>query len=284
MYMEKGYQVIAYTDHGKLIPHNDLTDENFLAINGLEIGYGEYPKGDERYNIRRNCDIGMLAPDPGISTHLPHKKGFYATETILETMKLYRDAGYFVIYNHPAWSMERYRDYAPYVDMHAMEIFNYGSYTSGFDERNAHVYDDMLIDGKRIFCIAADDNHNKIGRPDSFGGFTVIKAERLDYKSIMDALFAGRFYASQGPEIKELYVDDEDVFHVVTSPAVRIAISSPTKTCFAAYDVEETGALVTSAKMKIQPHQRYLRVTVTDAAGKQAFSNAYFVDDLLRKE
>ena len=224
----------------------------------------------------------MLAPDPTITTNLPYTRGFYNTETILETMKLYRDAGYFVIHNHPAWSLEQYQDYKPYVDMHAMEIFNYGSYTCGFDEINAHVYDDMLIDGKRIFCVATDDNHNKLGRPDSFGGFTVIKAERLDYKSVMDALFAGHFYASQGPEIKELYVDEDDVFHVLTSPAVRIAITTPTKTCAAAYDNGETGALVTEASIKLQPYMRYVRVTVTDTSGKNAFSNAYFVDDLLK--
>lgn len=284
MYMEKGYQIIAYTDHGTLRPHNDLTDDSFLAINGLKIGYGEYPKDDVRYSIRRNCDIGMLAPDPTITTHLPYTRGFYNTETILETMKLYRDAGYFVIHNHPAWSMERHQDYKPYVDMHAMEIFNYGSYTCGFDEINAHVYDDMLLDGKRVFCVATDDNHNKLGRPDSFGGFTVIKAERLEYKCIMDALFAGHFYASQGPEIKELYVDEEDVFHVVTSPAVRIAITTPTKTCACAYDTEGTGAMVTEAKLKLEPYLKYLRVTVTDAQGKHAYSNAYFVDELLKKD
>lgn len=282
MYMEKGYQIIAYTDHNRLIPHNDLTDGDFLAINGLEIGYGEFPKEDQRYTVRRNCDIGMLAPNPSITTHLPHQTGFYNTQTTLETMKLYREAGFFVIYNHPAWSMERFCDYAPYVDMHAMEIFNYGSYTSGFDECNAHVYDDMLLSGKRIFCIATDDNHNKVGRPDSFGGFTMIKAERLDYSTILDALFAGHFYASQGPEIKSLYVDEEDVLHVVTSPAVRIAITTPTKICTAAYDTEQTGTLVTEAQMKLLPYLRYFRVTVTDAAGKHAYSNAYFVDEILR--
>lgn len=282
MYMKKGYQIIAYTDHVYMTPHNDLTDADFLAINGLEIGYGEFPKDDPRYTIRRNCDIGMLAPNPEITEHLPYTQGFYNTQTILETMKNYREAGYFVIYNHPAWSMERYEDYKPYVDMHAMEIFNYDSYLCGFDECNAHVYDDMLRDGKRIFCVATDDNHNKLGRPDSFGGFTMIKAPKLDYSSIMEALFAGHFYASQGPEIKEIYVDDENVFHVETSPAVRIAITSPTKICAATYDAEGTGELVTSASVKLKPSMNYVRVTVTDAAGKHAYSNAYFIDEILK--
>ena len=31
-YMQKGYQIVAYTDHRVVIPHNDLAEENFLPI------------------------------------------------------------------------------------------------------------------------------------------------------------------------------------------------------------------------------------------------------------
>ena len=37
IYKEKGYFVVAFTDHEVFVPHNDLTDENFLAINSYEI-------------------------------------------------------------------------------------------------------------------------------------------------------------------------------------------------------------------------------------------------------
>ena len=32
-YMAEGYSVIAYTDHDVMIPHPELCDENFLALN-----------------------------------------------------------------------------------------------------------------------------------------------------------------------------------------------------------------------------------------------------------
>ena len=83
-------------------------------------------------------------------------------------------------------------------------------------------------------------------------------------------------------EIKELYVDEENVLHVETSPAVRIAITSPTKLCTAAYDTEGTGEPVTKASLKLESCMKYVRVTVTDAQGKQAYSNAYFVDEILK--
>ena len=40
-YMEKGYSIIAYTDHDVLIPHYELNDENFLALNGVELEFDE---------------------------------------------------------------------------------------------------------------------------------------------------------------------------------------------------------------------------------------------------
>lgn len=281
MYMEKGYSVIAYTDHGKLYPQNHLTDENFVALNGLEVGLAEYKKGDWRYNIRKNCDIGLIAADPEFRGSLGHEKHNmrYSPEVVNDIMRTYQNAGFFVIHNHPAWSLEYYPDYIQYKYMNATEIVNYGSYVGGFSEHNEHVYDDMLISGKRIFCVATDDNHNKIGRPDSFGGFTVIKAEKLDYASIIDALFAGNFYASEGPEIRELYVDDENVLHVKTSPAVRISFTTPTKICAAANS--NGGEPVTELSIKLEPVLKYVRVVVTDEHGKNAYSNAYFIDDLL---
>lgn len=282
MYTERGYSIIAYTDHNALCPQNHLTDEHFLALNGLEVGLGEFPKGDPRYDIRRNCDIGLIAPDPLFRGSLGHQQytGQYNPVAVNAIMKTYREAGFFVIHNHPGWSMERYCNYSQYLHMHATEIVNYGSYTCGFSEHNEHVYDDMLMDGRRIFCVATDDNHNKLARPDSFGAFTMIKAERLEYASVMEALFAGNFYASEGPRILELYVDDDNVLHAVTSPAVRISVNTPMKQRKCVYS--QNGETVTEVSWKLEPNFRYIRLVVTDAQGKCAYSNAYFMDEILK--
>ena len=31
-YLNKGYSIVAFSDHELMIPHNELSDENFLAI------------------------------------------------------------------------------------------------------------------------------------------------------------------------------------------------------------------------------------------------------------
>lgn len=103
-------------------------------------------------------------------------------------MRIGRENGFFVTYNHPCWSMEDFRNYGGYENMHAMEICNYGCVNAGYAEYVPQVYDELLRQGKRIYCIATDDNHDvhPAGDPrnDSFGGFTMIKAEKLDYTAI----------------------------------------------------------------------------------------------------
>lgn len=42
----------------------------------------------------------------------------------------------------------------------------------------------------------------------------------------------------------------------------------------------EGGTPLTSASFEIKPNQKYFRITVTDASGKHACTNAYFVDEL----
>ena len=196
-------------------------------------------------------------------------------------MKKGRDHGFFVTYNHPSWSLENYNDYTNYNYMNAMEICNYSASNAGFEDYVPTIYDDMLRAGKRIYCIGADDNHN-YGDPnspyyDAFGAFTVIKAEKLEYRTITKALEAGHFYASQGPEIKELWYEDGEI-HIKCSPAERIVFNCGTRHTKSV--IAENGRLVDYASFKIPETAIYVRATVTDTKGKHANTNAYFIDEL----
>ena len=140
----------------------------------------------------------------------------------------------------------------------------------------------MLRTGHKIFAIAADDNHNAHpdGSPksDSFGGFTVIKAEKLEYRTITKALEDGHFYASTGPEIYELWYEDGKV-HIRCSDAVKITMNTGVRHAGVAYP--GNGDFVNEAEFKIDPEWIYFRLTVTDASGKQAWTSAYFIADLM---
>lgn len=301
-YMAHGYSAIAFTDHNVFLLHNELTDENFVALNGFELDVnqaGAYAPTNKCCHI---CYVA-LSPDTeqivcwhrekfvGNSSKahrplvkfddsLPDYERVYTPECISDMMQKGREGGFFVTYNHPAWSMEDYGDYMHYEGMHAMEISNYGCEVEGYPEYNPHVYDDMLRAGKRIYCVSTDDNHN--GRPkdhpqyDSFGGWVCVKADSLTYKNITDSLLNGNFYASRGPEIQELWLED-DVVHISCSPAAKIEMVTGIRK--ARSIIAPAGESLCEAEFKVEPHYGYIRITVTDEHGKTADTNAYFLNE-----
>ena len=200
-------------------------------------------------------------------------------------IKIGRDEGFFVTYNHPEWSREMYPQYTSYHGMNAMEIRNYGCVIDGYDADDSMQYDDMLRNGERIFCIATDDNHNTYpegtSKCDSFGGFTVIKAENLEYRSITSALEAGNFYASAGPQIYSLQYDTESgMIHIEFSPAARAVLSCDIRHTSVRYS--DGDGTIESADFLLPTDAGYFRITVSDSLGKCAYTNAYFVADVLK--
>lgn len=296
VYTANGYSVVAYTDHDVLIPHPELADEKFLPLNAYEVEINEHsPKKPGS----KTCHICLIAIEPdNVKQVCYHRSKYvfgnavnyinqvkydenepdyereYTGECISDIMKKGRDNGFFVTYNHPTWSRERYDDYIRYDNMHAMEVHNSECEVLGHFEYNEKEYDDMLCSGKRIYCIATDDTHSKRS---CFGGFTMIKAEKLEYKAITSALLDGNFYASQGPEIHSLWFED-GIVHIDCSDVKSIRFNTGTRT---AKKIEnDDGMLLNTAEFEVKPDDIYIRVTITDTNGKHAYTNAYFIDDL----
>ena len=296
-YKSLGYSVVAYTDHDVLIPHDDLNDPDFLALHGLEIEIDE-PRPNTDFKYLKTCHFCLIAIDPdNLTQPMWHREKFvpkcslayrdkvkfdesepdyervYSADGISEMMRIGRERGFFVTYNHPTWSLEEYPQYTSYKGMHAMEMFNGACIFDGYDDYNPRVYDDILRSGNRILCIGADDNHSPshVGR-----AYTVIKAPSLQYRDITAALVNGDFYASEGPEIKELCLEDGTV-HIKTSAAQYINISCGIRRSRAV--VAPDGDTVTEASFALPDGADYFRLTVIAPDGKRACTNAYFVDE-----
>ena len=302
LYKAQGYSVFAYTDHDIFLQHNDLTDDTFLALNGYEM---EVNQRKANVTLASGCGktfhMCLIALDPDKVTpvcwhrekylfrnavnhraevqndeSLPDYERVYSGEGISEMMTLGRENGFFVTYNHPMWSTEDYTDYTAYNGMHAMEIVNFECVVNGFADHNERVYDDMLYVGKRIYCVATDDCHGLKGM---FGGATVIMADKLEYKAVTDALLKGNFYATEGPSINALYIEDGKLV-VESSAAAHIRLNTGTR--YAKQVFNTNGTPVTRAVFDLPTDNGlyYFRVTVTDMGGKCAYSNAYFMDEL----
>ncbi|MBQ3151736.1 MAG: CehA/McbA family metallohydrolase [Clostridia bacterium] len=304
-YRKEGYSIIAFTDHNVMIPHHDLSDDNFLALTGYEIDLCEdysvvgFPKV-------KACHLCLISLEKDKQQQIcwhrtdylqsnavnyrdkvcfdetePDFVRVYGPECINEIIRRGREANFFVTYNHPKWSMESLEQYKYYKNMNAVEIYNNMSFIEGRDEYNPDVYDDLLRDGKRIYCIATDDTHSfhPFGSPynDSFGGFTMIQAECLTYESVAESLKNGNFYASTGPLIYDLSFNDGKV-SIECSDSKVISLTTGIRTVQTVR--AEKDKSVSKAVFDVGKGDVYFRITVTDEHGKYANTNAYFIDEL----
>ncbi len=296
-YKNNGYSVVAYTDHNILADHSDLADENFLPLLAIEADITE----PEFCSPRKTCHLCMISLEPTNKQILWNRNGryrhgrscltleeinaklpedfkdytrFYSAKGVQDAIKIAKENGYFVTYNHPTWSQESYNDYVHYDGIDAMEVVNGACVVMGYDEYNIHAYDDLLRTGHKILCIAADDNHNI---RHCCVGATVIKADKLEYRTVTKAIEDGNFYATTGPEIHELWFEDGKL-HVKCSDAKKITLNTGIRRAGAVYPAE--GELLNEAVFTVNPDDVYIRVTVKDANGECAYTNAYFTSEL----
>ena len=308
IYKAQGYSIVAYTDHDIMIDHDDLRDESFLPLLGYEMEVTEQlPYGTEPFMIKRTCHMCLIAKDretakqvcwhrskylfanaknyidqAKFDEEIPDYNRIYSHWGINDIIAKAKEGNFFITYNHPKWSMEGYPEYSGYDGMDAMEMFNGGCLNAGYNDYNPEVYDDLLRQGKRLYCIGADDNHGSKQEErkywDFFRAYTVIKADKLEYGAIIDALDNGNFYASEGPEIKELYFEDGKV-HIKCSDAAQISLTTGIRK--SGIVKAKNGVPVNEAVFPIDENYVYFRLTVTDMNGMHATTNAYFLDEIM---
>ena len=299
LYKSSGYSILAIADHNHLISHEELCDEDFLMLPAVEYDIAEnlslpgcmkkvyhfnfYP--EDPHNLAMPCYNskkvyhGITAPKQAQQyVGDPNYEREYSK--VNEVVAAYCENGFIAMLNHPTWSLHTAKDYE-FLDLSrffAMEIYNHGMFqTEGYYEINTHLYDTLLRRGHKLFCTATDDNHNfRLPREDaSCGGFVMIKAPELTHRAIINALKAGNFYASMGPEIRELYIEN-NILHVKTSPAAKIVLSTGYRCMKVAYPTSPHAGLSEASFDLSSIHPGYVRVTVTDERGHMAWSQPYY--------
>ncbi|MCQ2429570.1 MAG: PHP domain-containing protein [Clostridia bacterium] len=299
VYKAHGYSVLAITDHERTCDHSALSDPGFLMLTGYEM----YIRPGNRYDefgqeIHMNLfardphNVGMINYNPDVARYTPPEEKErvtllgrqeprqYSAGYINRTIETAKQNGYIVAYNHPYWSHEDIRDVISYRGFFSMEMCNYSSWVENLLEYNGQLYDELLREGVRIACHSADDNHNHAPfdspRNDSFGGFTFILAEELNYDSVFRALEEQRFYSSMGPEILSLTVDGNTV-RVKTSPVNRIFMYCGRKS--PRMVLSEDGSDVTEAEFKIPERADHFRISAVDSRMRFADTRGYFRDE-----
>ena len=297
LYKEKGYQILAYTDHEVLVPHPELNDEDFLAMTGYEAQiYGdmELPKKLRRVSHlnfyprdQRECTMPFFnlddvlrldkCPDLSRAVYLGNGKDekVYSAAGLNALIEKARAHGFIASYNHPTWSKEDASVYTGLRGLFAMEIYNHGAELSGHDCYCPYIYEEMLRSGQRLGCIATDDTHE---RADLFGGFTYVYADALTQEAVTDALERGDFYASRGPIIHTLFYED-GTFYIECSAAKEIRISSTGRRDAKLSVKRSASADITAADFPLSELDHSVRFTVIDKDGNTANTRGYLREE-----
>jgi len=297
-YKAQGYQIMAFTDHEICVDHQDLCDDNFLAITAYEIATTDMNDPE-----RRTYHMNLFSKDPHNTkqvffhpTHLgkrqhqlelvvcdEHRTREYSTECMNEVIAAANEAGFLVCYNHPSWSLQNYSDYIGLKGLWGVEVANGICLRKGYEDFQPHVFDDLLKAGNRIFPVGADDIHSE---EHAFIAFVMIASPSLGYSDVMNALEKGDFYASTGPEIHSLTLE-EGILSIRCSDAVQVRVCTQGRRRYVTDCLVNEGP-VTSADFDIERWYRdtadrenaFFRVVVTDDHGHAAYTRAFFRDEV----
>ncbi len=276
IYEEKGYGVVAFSDHNRLLPHPELRSDGFVPLTATEIDVN----GPEE----RTYHLNFFSADPD-RTEFPEIDRIYGVDGVNEIIRRGNEAGFLCQYNHPRWSLQTPEDFTGLRGLWGFEVFNTGCEVSMCDGWGDYEYEVMCRDGKELpVAVATDDNHNwpvepgDAGDPydDSFMGWTTIIAPELSYSAVIDAMKKGNCYATTGPEITGLYVENEKL-HVECTPAKAIFIRFERRRS----DYRRSnGRDITGAEFDVSGDYRFFRLEIHDGEGNKAMTRAYSRDEI----
>lgn len=249
-YRERGYAVLAITDHNYTTDVAGLSDSDFLVLGGLET-HPDCP-GCEPYHF--------------VCLNVPH--GFDCSEggDPNERLRMVREAGGEVILAHPYWCGHNINHLLAIDGVVALEVYNSTCTKIGKGLSSVH-WDDLLDAGSILPAVAVDDVHR--GR-DKFMGWTMLKAESLSTEQVMAALRTGCYYSSCGPVIEDFRVVDGQAM-VRCSPAAEVHfIAQRANGCSFFAD---GGEPITSLEKQVGSGWKYVRVEIVDRRGNRAWTN-----------
>jgi hypothetical protein len=268
-YREAGYDFICLSDHfeeeygWRITDTRPLRDENFTTIVGAELSSVPWDQRDCYWVTAAGLPVDFAAPPPD------DHAGAIARA---------REAGAFVVMLHPGLNNLPLAaaDGLPALEaVHAVEVYNHNSAMAATPDgaNGAYMLDGLLERGHRLLVNAGDDAH--FGHPkDRFGGWVEVHCDRFDPEALLGSMKAGRYYSTQGPELRELLVDG-DRLRVETSEVYAISLTGGGDRWQSGQERTSTdGEPVIEAGFDLTPFRgSYCRVTAVDGSGRRAWSN-----------
>jgi len=276
-YQAEGYDFISLTDHFVGLFDYPITDASefhnahFTTIMGAELHTGTMENG----HLWHLLGIGL--PADFTPPNAPNFRPVKGSESGADMAQRARDAGAFIVIAHPHWSGLTEADARAIPAAHAVEIYNHGCVVDNDRGEGFLTLEHLLNEGRRLNLAATDDAH--FNTPDHFGGWVMVKAQQNTPQALLEALKAGEYYCSTGPQINNIQILHDTV--VVDCSSVSTIIVQGDGTSMATLHGEN----MTTGKLsrKRLAGSKWLRITIIDRAGKRAWSNPVWVEDLGEK-
>jgi hypothetical protein len=247
VYRENSYNFLFITDHNKITDSQSKYND-FLVIKGAE------------YNKNSFHILGLDLDKNFITENLSPQ----------EIINRINELGGFAIVCHPYWSGITSENIISLRDFIGIEVFNYScEIEKGKGYSNVH-YDEVLQNGREVFCFAVDDAHSE---KDLYGSFIMVKAKSLNRKEICSSIKNGFFYSSTGVIINDLNCE-EGIIKISFSPSIAVD--------FIGYGplgarIHKNGNEFDYAEYKIKGTEKYIRIEITDKKNKKAWLNPLFL-------
>lgn len=255
VYRSLGYDFLALTDHRLLSPAAQ-TKEGMLLLSGTEM---DYSLAGEVVHI---IGIGMS------EEYSRSQSSRLGPQECIDGMRHY---GGRAILAHPAWSMNTLTTLTGLHNLTAAEIYNsVSTYPWNGDRADSSLLlDQAATHGALYRFVASDDSHRYQG--EAGRSFTHVQASDLSSKAILEALDAGRFYASQGPRFNQITLTDTELL-IHCSPVDTVIFYS-NQVWAAGRCVTGSGITMAHYNLEANQGETFLRCQIIDAQGKSAWSN-----------
>jgi len=272
-YEAAGYDFLCLSDHLVGRYAYPITDtrpfrtNRFTTIPGAEVHAGRLGNGELWHILAVGLPLGFERP------HQPDFAPVADGESGAGLARRCAEAGAFVALAHPEWYGLTAEDARAVEAAHAVEIYNHGGAVGADRGSGTALWDVLLNEGRRLTACATDDAH--FHDADHFGGWVMVRAEANEPDALVEALKAGAYYATQGPELRDVRVEGDRV--VVECSAVERVVAMGARS--AAEGVQGRG--MTRATLPLTDAIAaggFLRVGVHDAAGRRAWSNPVWFD------
>ena len=274
LHYENGYDFLALTDHRNYNYINYAPDLPITIIPGME--FDNTFDGTGGFRCFHTVCIGP-EKDKGNGYEQDEKpasgkaKDQFEYQPYLDEI---HEKGNLTIYCHPEWSSTPARYFEKMKGNFAMEIWNSGCVLEMDMDADAAYWDEILGQGTVIYGVATDDGHSMSHH---CKGWVRVRAADNSVGAILEALEAGAFYSSAGPEIHDFYVEGTKIV-VECSDAATVRIHSDKHPARVKRSADGT---MTRAEFEMGDWFKtyaYVRAVVVDKDGKKAWTNPIWLD------